>query len=468
MKINHLRKNNVFKLISYVLVFLFVFQANFALSQEGKTDANIQLEQAKQEFEEGKYEIAKKRLKRLILILNKKIEWEKRLLMEANALLKAIWMELQPKNNVLVKEGRKKKKFPVFLVVGGVIVIVLAILLFKKKKTEAISYTLTTTRGSGIDGTPNTGTTTHNQGSTVSYNYSLQSGYTNLMVTLDGATVSSSGTVTMNANHTLTASATPPVNRYALSVTKGSGVDGTPDTGDTTYDEGAVVNYNYTLQNGYRNLVVTLDGSTVSASGTITMDADHTLSASATSTGPTVTITSHNNGDTVSGRIDIEGLVQSSNGISRVDLLVDGIVIRSNNESSFSLRWNTNNWADGTHTVRVVAYDSDNVSGEAQVSLIVDNDVQITVNITSPQNNSPVTHGDNVTIEATASSAAGITRVEFYVDDVLLSTDTSSPYSASWDTSSYLEGSHVVRVVAYDSTGNSNSTNITVNITAQL
>ena len=72
----------------------------------------------------------------------------------------------------------------------------------------SIKHTLTVTKGTGVDGTPNSGTYTHNEGDTVNYNYSLQSGYTNLVVTLDDNTVANSGIITMDSEHTLTATAT--------------------------------------------------------------------------------------------------------------------------------------------------------------------------------------------------------------------------------------------------------------------
>ena len=72
---------------------------------------------------------------------------------------------------------------------------------------------------------------------------------------------------------------------YTLDVTKGAGVNGTPDSGSTTYNEGETVNYSYSLKSGYSNLVVKLDGNTAAASGTITMDSDHTLTATATAQG---------------------------------------------------------------------------------------------------------------------------------------------------------------------------------------
>lgn len=98
--------------------------------------------------------------------------------------------------------GKKKKKFPWLLVVGGVVVVgvVLYFLIIKKPK-----YDLTVSAGEGITASPAVGTTQHKKGKTVSYSFTLQSGYSQLTVKLDGAAVAASGTVTMDQNHTLSA-----------------------------------------------------------------------------------------------------------------------------------------------------------------------------------------------------------------------------------------------------------------------
>ena len=50
-----------------------------------------------------------------------------------------------------------------------------------------------------------------------------------------------------------------------------------------------------------------------------------------------------------------------------------------------------------------------------------------------------------ITITATASDTDGyITGVAFYIDDVLKSTDTSSPYAWVWDTAGYAGGTHSI------------------------
>ena len=59
-----------------------------------------------------------------------------------------------------------------------------------------------------------------------------------------------------------------------------------------------------------------------------------------------------------------------------------------------------------------------------------------------------------VTLSASASDNVGVTRVEFYVDGALKATDTSSPYSASLDSTTLADGSHSLVAKAYDAAGN--------------
>lgn len=96
-----------------------------------------------------------------------------------------------------------KKLFLTLCVIGCI-----GVLFFPGCTTaETPTYTLTATLSDGVTGTPAAGTATYNENDTVSYSYTAQSGYANLQVTLDGAPAAASGTVTMNANHTLNVSA---------------------------------------------------------------------------------------------------------------------------------------------------------------------------------------------------------------------------------------------------------------------
>ncbi|WP_285575487.1 kelch repeat-containing protein [Geothrix limicola] len=218
-------------------------------------------------------------------------------------------------------------------------------------------FVLTVNLGTGATGSP-VSTASYPLGTAVHYSYFLQSGYQNLQVTLDGAPAPVFGDITMNASHTLTitaqiqtftitASAGPngsispagvtTVNfggsqaytitpnagyqvanvtvdgaslgaltsytvsnvtsnttisatfsalpTYALTVNLGAGVTGTPAS-TTSYPQGTSVAFSYALLAGYQNLQVTLDGTPVAASGSVTMNGTHTLGASSTVIAP--------------------------------------------------------------------------------------------------------------------------------------------------------------------------------------
>jgi hypothetical protein len=54
----------------------------------------------------------------------------------------------------------------------------------------------------------------------------------------------------------------------------------------------------------------------------------------------------------------------------------------------------------------------------------------------------------NITISATATDAAGISKVEFFVDGALLATVTIPPFSTPWNIASVANGPHVIKAVA--------------------
>jgi fibronectin type 3 domain-containing protein len=63
----------------------------------------------------------------------------------------------------------------------------------------------------------------------------------------------------------------------------------------------------------------------------------------------------------------------------------------------------------------------------------------------------------NVTINADASDDVGVSKVEFYDNGVLISSDTSAPYSAVWDSTKVPNGTHTITAKAYDAAGHTGS-----------
>jgi hypothetical protein len=86
-----------------------------------------------------------------------------------------------------------------------------------------------------------------------------------------------------------------------------------------------------------------------------------------------------------------------------------------------------------------------------------------TTSITAPANGATVS--GTVSVTASASDNVGVTSVQFYIDGSLAGTDTTSPYSYSWDTTAVANGSHSIYSKAYDAAGNvGTSSTVTVTV----
>jgi hypothetical protein len=150
-----------------------------------------------------------------------------------------------------------------------------------KKNEETETYTLTVTLFEGVNGTPEAGSYTYNSGDQVQYSYQLNEGFSGLRVTIDDVTIDPSGIITISGDHTLKAYTTGGNGQFLVTVTMSTGVTGTPEAGSYYYDEGDQVDYNYSLEDGYTNLDVRLDGAPIGSTGSITVSQAHTLTAAA-------------------------------------------------------------------------------------------------------------------------------------------------------------------------------------------
>ncbi|MFN8438445.1 MAG: endo-1,4-beta-xylanase [Cytophagales bacterium] len=86
-----------------------------------------------------------------------------------------------------------------------------------------------------------------------------------------------------------------------------------------------------------------------------------------------------------------------------------------------------------------------------------------TISFTSPANNASFIQGTSITLTASASDADGtIASVKFYDGSTLLSTDNTSPYSFTWTNAS--TGSHTIKGVATDNSGNTTEVSIIIKV----
>ena len=75
-----------------------------------------------------------------------------------------------------------------------------------------------------------------------------------------------------------------------------------------------------------------------------------------------------------------------------------------------------------------------------------------TTSLTAPAAGATLT--GTVTVSASASDNVGVTKIEFYAGSTLIGTDTTAPYSLSWNTTGVANGTYSLTSKAYDAAGN--------------
>src|SRR3989339_1282746 len=176
------------------------------------------------------------------------------------------------------------------------------------------------------------------------------------------------------------------------------------------------------------------------------------------------------NNSVVSGIVTISGTANDDNGISKVCFYIDDVIKSTDTTAPFAYSLDTTEYANGTHTIKLIATDTIAQTAVAQITVTIDNapppppvDNPPTVLITSPGTGDTI-YG-SVSIGVTASDAeGGVTSVAFYIDNVLVSTDTASPYAYILDTTQYSNGTHTIKVVATDTIGQTTIAQVTITI----
>lgn len=173
---------------------------------------------------------------------------------------------------------------------------------------------------------------------------------------------------------------------------------------------------------------------------------------------PATSITSPADGATVSDTVTVSASATDDVGVTKVDFFVNGSLSASDTSAPYSFSWNTTLVANGGYSLTSRAYDAaGNSTTSAAVNVTVSNanpadTTAPTTSITSPAAGATLSGTANVT--ASASDNVEVTKVEFFIDGVLAATDTASPYSFAWNTTTATNASHTLTSKAYDAAGN--------------
>ncbi len=189
----------------------------------------------------------------------------------------------------------------------------------------------------------------------------------------------------------------------------------------------------------------------------------------ADTTPPTTSITSPTAGANINGTIPVNADANDNVAVTKVEFYLDGTTLLGTDlNSPYGVNWDTTTTTNGGHNLMSKVYDAANNTGtSAQVNVTVNNGdiTPPSTSITAPTEGSNVS--GTIQVNADASDNIGVTKVEFYLDGTtLIATDTDSPYSVNWNTTTATNGGHNLTSKAYDAannTGTSAQVNVTVN-----
>jgi hypothetical protein len=253
-------------------------------------------------------------------------------------------------------------------------------------------------------------------------------------------------------------------------------VDATALNTDSTMSDGMQCQIDTTkFANGTHSLKAVAYSSTGSTrSDVISINVQNIVAP--VNTPPTVSLTSPANGATVSGASLAYAANATDNaGVSKVDFSLDGNSILSKAAAPYSGALDTTKLANGSHTLKAVAYDAAGLSSSAQVALNVQNSTAAASTPppgsgaldvwfkapTAGKTVSGVLGGTNCYV-----AGSGVAKVQFFLDSAALNTDTtmSDGMQCQLDTSKFANGTHSLKAVAYSSSGATRTDLISINV----
>ena len=187
-------------------------------------------------------------------------------------------------------------------------------------------------------------------------------------------------------------------------------------------------------------------------------------------TKPVVAIATPTDGANIVTGDDIAITADASDnvGVTQVEVFIDGTSKSVLQSAPYTYTWSTSTATSlGTHTILVRASDAAGNTSDSTVIINIVPPPDLTAPsaaITTPAANASIIIGTAVPIDVTATDDIGVTKVDFQVDAATKNSDTTSPYSYTWDSTGASIGTHTLGVIAYDAAGNTTLVPVSVNI----
>jgi hypothetical protein len=153
-------------------------------------------------------------------------------------------------------------------------------------------------------------------------------------------------------------------------------------------------------------------------------------------------------------------------GVASVSFYANGTLIGTDTTAPYSCAWDTTKIVNGSCTLTAKAVDAVGNSSTASIGVTVSNAAADSTPpaISSMTPSGGATVSGTVAVQTSATDNVGVTSVSFYVDGALKATDSTAPYGFSWDTTTAINGTHLLMAKASDAAGNTASLSCSVTV----
>ncbi|HZH18497.1 MAG TPA: Ig-like domain-containing protein [Archangium sp.] len=171
-------------------------------------------------------------------------------------------------------------------------------------------------------------------------------------------------------------------------------------------------------------------------------------------TAPVTALSAPAQNASVRGTVPVSATASDAGGVERVEFYAGTALLGTSTTAPYVVSWDTTALAHGSVTLTTRAHDAaGNVTVSAGRTVTVDNTAP-TVAITSPANGASFSGFTfSTTLQASASDNVGVTQVVFYDGGAVIGTDTTAPYSVSWNLLGVSKGTHTLTARAHDAAG---------------
>ncbi|AMK77923.1 peptidase S8 [Methylomonas methanica] len=193
---------------------------------------------------------------------------------------------------------------------------------------------------------------------------------------------------------------------------------------------------------------------------------------SSDSQAPIAAILSPSAGSVVSGLASVAVAASDNVSVSQVSLFANGALVGTDGVAPYQFSWDTSSSVNGNVNLTATAIDSAGNSGSSTAVTVSVQNQSVTattgnadviapmVNISNPVNGSKVS--GLVAVSVSAKDNVAVAKVQIYIDAKLVASTTGNSLSYNWNAKKALAGSHTIKSIATDTSGNTGTVSIQV------